>query len=283
MAATPNCQTIETAVLTQYPDARFGRHNCRHVGSNPSKVWSQHAASEPALRYYGNGLDITHQRYGYSSNPLHQVWLLRVKRYIRKTFPDTVRLLLAPGNAGHSNHVHVDTWPKMWDDPTYLPPCKGGKLTVVYEDGTRDTTFGALAPPPPPPTLGDDMALRRNDTGRAVVFYQQALIAWDGPGILEPHGADGDYGAATLAAVEKFQINRMELNQTADWPDVQGIIDGPTASMLNWYHLIKYGVHALNQPADTPIVPLPPDPKPHDHNGVYADKDHPHNANTTID
>ena len=90
------------------------------------------------------------------------------------------------------------------------------------------------------------MALRRNDTGSAIVHYQEALIAWDGPGILAPDGADGDFGAATEAAVRKFQINRMQLDQTAD--GVTGIIEGPTAAMLNWYHLIAYGVHARNQP-----------------------------------
>jgi hypothetical protein len=100
MAATPNCQRIETAVLAVFPDARFGRHNCRHVSSNPLKRWSQHAASEPALRYYGNGLDITHSAWGYSPNPKHQAWLKEVAAFIRVNFPNTVRLLLSPGVRG---------------------------------------------------------------------------------------------------------------------------------------------------------------------------------------
>ncbi len=246
MAATPNCQAIESAVLAEFPDARFGRFNCRLIGSKTR--WSQHAASEPALRYYGNGLDITHQKYGYKIRPLHTIWLLRVKAFIRKNFPDSIRLLLGPGNRGHSSHVHADTYPKMLDDIAYRPPCKGGTLIVVYKDGTRGTTFGILPPlpPPPPPRMGDDMALRRNDTGRAVKHYQEALIAWDGPGILPDFGADSDYGAETEAAVVKFQTNRMQLDQTAD--GVTGVIEGPTAAMLDWYHLIKYGVHVLDQP-----------------------------------
>lgn len=259
MAATPNCQIIESAVLAKFPDARFGRHNCRLIGSKTR--WSQHAASEPARRYYGNGLDITHRKYGYSKNPLHQIWLLRVKRFIRKNFGDTIRLLLGPGNANHADHVHVDTFPMMLDDADYLPPCKGGTLIVVYKNGMRGTTFGN-APPPPPPSMEDEMALRRNDTGDAVTYFQQALVAYDGPGILPEHGIDGDYGAETEAAVIKFQTDRMDLADTAD--GVTGIIEGPTAAMLNWYHLIKYGVHAKDQPTAR------------DAGDLYAPLDHPH-------
>ena len=249
MAATPNCQVVESAVLAKFADARFGRFNCRHVSSDPNKIWSQHAASEPAKRYFGNGLDITHQQYGYSSHPLHQIWLLRVKAFIRANFPEITRLLLGPGNRNHSNHVHFDAWPKMLDEPSYTPPCKGGKLVVVHKGGTRGSTFGSLVPPPPPPSTEDEMALRRNDTGEAVGYFQRALIAYDGPGILPDFGADEDFGAETEAAVKKFQTNAMGLEQTAD--GVTGIIEGPTAAMLHRYYLLKYEVHERNQPSVT--------------------------------
>ena len=121
------------------------------------------------------------------------------------------------------------------------------------------------------------MAIRPGDSGPSVVHIQEALIAWDGEQILEPDGADGVYGPDTTAAVTKFQKNRLGLDQTAD--GVTGITDGFTATRLEWYHLIKYGVHALDQPA-TVGAPHPPEAHSHPEN---AAKDHPHTANTTID
>ena len=157
MAATPNCQLIETAILAAFSDARFGRFNCRHISSNPMRSWSQHAGSEPARRYFGNALDITHQAFGYNVTPAHTVWLRQVYGFLRATFPDLVDQLLGPGDAGHSDHVHVSTWPKMKSNWWYKPPCKGGKLIVIYEDGTIGDTFGGVVPPPPPPTMEDAM------------------------------------------------------------------------------------------------------------------------------
>lgn len=156
VTATPHVHEIDHAVLEKFPAAQFGHFNCRHVSSDPSKVWSQHAGSEPAKDYYGNGSDVTHRDYGLSSHPLHQIWLLRVKAFVKANFPDTTRLVLGPGNRNHSNHVHYDCWPMMNPDPDYVPPCKGGDLVVVYPDGSTASTFGALAPPPPPPDDGED-------------------------------------------------------------------------------------------------------------------------------
>ncbi len=257
MAATPNCQAIESAVLLTFPDARFGRYNCRHVGSSVAKIWSQHAASE-SDKYFGNALDITHQGYGYSSHPLHQIWLLRVKAFIRANFADTVRLLLAPGNRAHSDHVHVDTWPKMKDAPAYIPPCKGGRLVVVHKDGSTGDSFGDAPPPPPPPTMGDDVILQRNDSGWAVRRMQQGLMNWRDDA-LPVDGADKDYGAETEHWVGLFQQGQ-NLDDAQAWqPSMLGKCDGVTYAAI-----IRFN-------PDLEIVPpseIPP---------------HPHTATTTID
>ncbi len=158
MAATPNCQRVETAVLLEFPDARFGRYNCRHIGSNPMRSWSQHAGSEPARKYFGNALDIWHVDHKPAgkpsdSSPAHQRWLREVYGFLKPFH--IVDQLLGPGDAGHSNHVHVSTWPKMKSNWWYKPPCKGGKLVVIYEDGTTGDTFGTA--PPPPSNMEDAM------------------------------------------------------------------------------------------------------------------------------
>ena len=154
MAATPNCQAVEAAVLASFPDAQFGRYNCRHIGSNPLRSWSQHAGSEPARKYYGNALDITHRDFGYTVYAVHTAWLKQVYGFLKPIA--IVDQLLGPGDAGHSNHIHVSTWPKMKANFWYKPPCEDGKLVVINEDGTTGDTFGD----PPPPKLEDDMNYR---------------------------------------------------------------------------------------------------------------------------
>ncbi len=234
MTATPNVHAIDAAVLAKFPDARFGHFNCRLIGSGSR--WSQHAASEPAKRYFGNGSDVTHQKYGYSSHPLHQIWLLRVKAFIKAKFPDTVRLLLAPGNRNHADHLHFDCWPKMKDTVDYVPPCKGGTLVVVYADGSTAATFGELTTPPPPPPE-EDTVLQNGDEGRAVTFYQEALIEWgiaNGTPALPGDGADGVYGDETVTWVRHFQFF---------WDlDLTGVIDGVTSDLLGDYHLTRESV-----------------------------------------
>ena len=92
------------------------------------------------------------------------------------------------------------------------------------------------------------MAIRPGDTGKSVVHVQQALIAWDGPQILEPDGADGVYGPDTTAAVTKFQKNVMEFDAIGDGAMWLGIVDGVTAARLERYHVLFYGTHRLDQP-----------------------------------
>lgn len=173
--------------------------NCRHIGSNPLRSWSQHAGSEPDRRYFGNALDITHKDWGYTVNFAHTFWLSRVYRFIRNDYPALVDQLLGPGDPGHANHVHVSTWPKMKSNWWYRPPCKGGTLIVIYEDGTKGDTFGDTAPPPPPPTLEYHMA------------YADTLTTEEWVSTLRPeditqlfalgvHTGDADFWTSKLAA-----------------------------------------------------------------------------------
>ncbi len=156
MAATPNCRLVETAVLAAFPDARFGRYNCRHIGSNPLRSWSQHAGSEPGRRYFSNALDIWHKDHKPSgkpadSSPTHQTWLRVVRGFITLNYGSLIDQMLGPGdNKAHANHIHMSTFPKMKSNWWYKPPCKGGKLVVIHEDGTIGDTFGDANPPPLP-------------------------------------------------------------------------------------------------------------------------------------
>jgi hypothetical protein len=228
MAGTPNIRILESAILRQFPDARFGRFNCRHISSNPLRSWSQHAGSEPATGSYGNALDISHQAHHGKVNPTHTAWLKAVYRFIRNHQTEfKVDQLLGPGDAGHDNHVHSSTWPKMKSNWWYKPPCKGGTLVVINKDGTTGTTFGT----PPPPNMGDDMAFRRNDTGFSITRMQEAILAWN-PHALPLWGADGDYGAESEAAVKLYQ-ERAQLDQVAD--TVLGVCDGNTYNQLLEY------------------------------------------------
>jgi hypothetical protein len=230
MAATPNCQAVESAVLAEFPDARFGRFNCRHISSNPVKSWSQHAGSEPGKRFYGNALDITHQAWGYSSHPTHQTWLRQVRAFLdARAVVLQIDQLLSPGDKAHADHVHISTFPKMKSNWWYRPPCKGGRLVVINQDGSTDSTFGDVVPPPPPPNMEDDMALRRNDTGNAVGKLQRGLLAWN-PNALPQWGVDEDYGAETEHWVGEFQ-KAAELDDTQDGVTL-GVADSTTIAYI---------------------------------------------------
>ncbi len=235
MAATPNCQLVESAVLRQFPDARFGRYNCRHIGSNPLRSWSQHAGSEPDRSYFGNALDIWHVDHKppgkpSDSSPAHQAWLRKVRAFITLNFAPLVDQMLGPGdNAAHANHIHCSTWPKMKSNWWYKPPCKGGKLVVIHEDGSTGDTFGDTPAPPPPPTMEDDMGLRRNDFGNAVGKMQKGLLAWD-DSVLPAFGVDKDYGAETEVAVGDYQ-KAANLDDAQDFGTL-GVADATTLAFI---------------------------------------------------
>ena len=168
MATTPNCRLVESAVLAEFPDALFGRYNCRHIGSNPLRSWSQHAGSEPDLHYFGNALDIWNRNYVDSNgrpdtSAAHQTWLRHVRAFVTFNYGALIDQLLGPGdNKAHANHIHLSTWPKMKSNFWYKPPCQGGTLIVINLDGTTGDTFGPL----PPPILGDAMWPLKLDDGK---------------------------------------------------------------------------------------------------------------------
>lgn len=200
MAATPNCQIVESAVLVAFPDARFGRYNCRHIGSNPLRPWSQHAGSEPARRYFANALDIWHVDHKPAgkpadSSPAHQTWLRAVRGFITLNYGVLIDQMLGPGdNAAHANHIHMSTWPKMKSNWWYRPPCRGGTLIVIHEDGTTGNTFGdAPSPPPPPTNMEDDM---------------WPLYLWDGADDPPADSQGRDWKAEDVSWLQK-RVNRL--------------------------------------------------------------------------
>ena len=192
---TPRLERIKEAVSARFPDAIYGQYNCRRRnGWN----WSQHAGSEPPRGYRGNAVDIVHQRYGYGdTSHAHQRWLDEVNAYLvaNREVLDLNELIWRKRN--HFDHIHTSPWPKMHDAGLYKPPCKGGDLITVNEDGTRGTTFNVDAPPPPPPTLENDMFCKLGDTDSMNVRYQQRRMNRVGGGLT----IDGDYGAATRTSV----------------------------------------------------------------------------------
>ncbi len=222
---TPNLERIKAAVSAEFPHARFGQYNCRHIGSNPMRSWSQHAGSEPDRGYFGNAVDIWHVDHKPpgkppDSSPTHQAWLRKVRAFITLHFGDLIDQMLGPGdNAAHANHLHTSPFPKMKSNWWYRPPCKGGTLIVIHEDGSTGDTFGASS-------MEANM-LQTGSQGKAVGFYQEALIARD-PNALPRWGADDDYGPETTEWVNRFAAD-FDLAQT-------GVIDGVLADLLGAFH-----------------------------------------------
>ena len=177
MAVTPNLQLVERAVTALFSPAQYGTFNCRHIGSSARRPWSQHAGSEPARGYRGNAADITHHAYGYSNHPQHQIWLRAVYAFLKRNRKRlNIDQLLGPGDAGHDDHIHVSTFPKMRSWWWYKPPCKGGKLHVIHADGSKGTTFGSPPPPPPPGSL-DGEVITRATRGPEAEDFQHWLNA----------------------------------------------------------------------------------------------------------
>ncbi len=219
---TPNTRVAVSALRTRF-DLLYGIYNPRHIGSNPMRPWSQHAAAEPAKRYFGNAIDIAHQDWGYSTNTKHQAELDKVYTYLdtRRDELNIRQILWRVRN--HFNHIHVDFWPKMADNWWRKHPTKGGPVVVVYENGDKGDTYGELVPPPPPPEE-EPMTLQAGDSGNAVRYYQKAINAWEGDLTV-----DGKYGFLTERAVKEYQV-AADLEST-------GVIDGVTGFLLGRYGL----------------------------------------------
>lgn len=144
---TPNIERIWDRVHANWPGVgSMGIKNCRHIGSDPTRSWSQHAAS--------NGWDITSPyRPKWRTNPVHMRYLDRIYDFLEANRDALGIRTILWRTTNHYDHIHVDCWPKLKDNPTYIPPCEGGQLVVMYPDGAAGTEF-VLYP-------GDVMAIYR--------------------------------------------------------------------------------------------------------------------------
>lgn len=73
----------------------------------------------------------------------------------------------------------------------------------------------------------EEMTLKRGDSGNAVRYFQEAILARD-PGALPEYGADSSFGGEMETAVKTYQADA-NLDPT-------GTIDGVTAFLLGRYH-----------------------------------------------
>lgn len=229
MAATPHIQIIQREIQARWPHLNFGLHNCRHISRKSWKPWSQHAASEPGKDYYSNAVDIHDPYDNYLSATLDQVYAYLVKNRARFH----IRVVLWR-TTDHYDHIHVDTWPMMKDNWWYKPPCKGGTLITINEDGTTQNTFAT--------TEEDLETLQLGDQGNTVAKLQKGLNGWVTKfaptlGLLT---VDGDFGPATLAHVEAFQSG-------AEMPRyTPGIVGGVT-----WGALMEYVPDWIDNPTSS--------------------------------
>ena len=202
-----------------FPDLKSGHWNCRPISG--TSTWSQHS--------WGNAGDLYHEDYGYSTDPAAQAFLDQVHAWI-KTYQEELSIrTLIWRKRDHFNHIHIDGWPKGYG----LPPCKGGSLRMQYNDGRVVNGDPGPAngttelPDKELITVSDTQVLNKGDEGTSVADLQQMLIdleydlgSWDPFGPDYSPGADGQYGGATVAAVESFQGDRDLI--------VNGIADGVT-------------------------------------------------------
>ena len=148
---TPKLERIKAAVSAEFPEVIYGQYNCkRRNGFN----WSQHAGSEPKWGYKGNAVDIVHRDHGYGDKtPAHQAYLDQVNAFLIAHEDELDLNERIWRKIRHFDHIHTSPWPKMKDAGLYRPPCKGGELVVIYENGRQGDTFKVVAPPPPPPNM----------------------------------------------------------------------------------------------------------------------------------
>lgn len=175
MPVTRNAQIVQMEINDRW-SVRYSIINCRHVGSDPSRIWSQHAASEPQYRYRSNALDV------FASVAVMDEIAAYLRLHRRRL---NIRQVLYR-IASHFNHIHVDCWPKMQDDPEYVPPCKGGTLEVINKDGTHGHTFGpppdTAPPPPPPPNEEDEVMIKEALQAQTMAWYESLQDQTGSPG-----------------------------------------------------------------------------------------------------
>ncbi len=242
LSATPNIKRIMVyATLVAPGEVQFGLHNCRHIRSDPSQPWSQHAGSEPKRGFYGNAVDIHGSKDA----------LDRVARALRARKTELRIQQLLWWVAAHYDHIHVATWPIMEDGPSYVPPCRGGALVTWNENGKQLNTFDDYIDPSED---GDMNTLRRGSQGHKINKLQKALNGWVTHQELSLAllKVDGDFGPATETRVKDYQ-------KAGQFDVVDGEVDGVVSS-----YLMEYQRDYVDP--DSPISPpLPPEVKDHWH------------------
>lgn len=217
---TPNARRARTALSLAFLELGFGTCNCRHIGSDPDRPWSQHAEC--------NAHDLW-SPYTWRSrfNPRHMAYMDAVYEWLVANRDRLGIRTILWRTTNHWDHIHIDFWPKLYDHPDYIPPCKGGSLVVVYPNGRRDSEWALY----PDPEEVDPEVLSNGDRGRAVRRVQVRLNNWatshQAHAFDPPLVTDGIYGEKTAAAVTKFQ-EWLEIDPT-------GIVGGITFGELTYW------------------------------------------------
>ena len=143
---TPNAARYHEAVFKEFSWAvQGGIFNCRGIAGSGS--WSQHAwanADDVMVGPWGTASGSNRARgdalvnWLLSSVTTTGGPMLRYQAYGIRTILWWGRSRLTGSwIAGHTDHVHVDFWPKG----NYTPPCAGGSRRVSYPNGTSGTSF----------------------------------------------------------------------------------------------------------------------------------------------
>ena len=199
-----------------------GSYNCRHVGGDPSRIWSAHAWAIAIDFDWQENVDGSTLR-----GPIAQ-------HQERTGMVDDVEKIATVDG------VSVWRWGGDWDrdertDHSYYDPMHF-EIIATPTQLARGIDWTTV------PRGGGTM-LKKDDKGNSVALYQRALLAWaertgklagvqpDKSGSLWQRalhwGADGDFGGTTVEMVEAYQ-------KAADLP-VTGSLDGVTTSNLVRY------------------------------------------------
>ena len=193
---TPQVRRVVNEIEARFPEYRleYQFFNCRRI-RGISMRWSQHAGSDAKREQYGNAGDVFDRAIPYASPRVDRVhaFLVANKERLR------IRTIIWR-KRGHFDHLHFDCWPMLKDSRWYRPPCKGGKLVTIDEDGTISDTFSIEEE--------DEMEyVQIGDQGRTVLKIQQAINGYRSKfqPTLPLIDQDGDFGPQTRAAVQQYQ------------------------------------------------------------------------------
>jgi len=213
LGPTPQVRKVVAEIKARFPGLEFQYFNCRRI----TIKWSQHAGSDPKHEQYGNAADVFDRANPYASPLVDRVYaFLKANQHRLR-----IRTIIWR-KRNHWDHLHFDCWPMLKDNWSYKPPCRGGKLVTIDEDGTISDTFAI------DDTEDEVEYLQIGDQGNTVKKIQKAINGYRAK--FKPDlpllAVDGDYGPATRDAVEQYQ-------QAAQLPRYDaGIVGQLTSSLL---------------------------------------------------